>query len=368
MENRKNINWAAAFKISGAFAAYQIGAGFASGQETMQYFGTFGGKYPYILPVFAFILIAAYCFISYRTGCLEQFKDPNEAYEHYCGKYFGKVLNIFTNLVIAMTVIVMFAGCGATIHQYLGLPVWVGSVVIGVLSAVVVLLGLEKVSNVLGFCGILIIAIMAFAGIYTITTADTGLMEAQQHVAEYVESGILLRVDVFGIENPFLTAFAFVGMGLALVMTFNVALGTSCKSKGDYWASAVISAVFFVTGVYTVLFTMLLNLDYIAETGAKVPMLAAIENAIPWLSLPYTIIVCTGIFTTIVGFLWTVGRRFAEDGTTRQRIIVVVLDVVGITVGSLIPLDRLVNLIFPIVGYAGMILFVCMVVKGVRGK
>ncbi|EOS80327.1 hypothetical protein C817_01819 [Dorea sp. 5-2] len=35
MENRRNINWAAAFKIPGAFAAYQIGAGFASGQETM---------------------------------------------------------------------------------------------------------------------------------------------------------------------------------------------------------------------------------------------------------------------------------------------------------------------------------------------
>ena len=37
--------------VGGAFTAYCIGAGFASGQETLQFFGAFGGMYPFILPV-----------------------------------------------------------------------------------------------------------------------------------------------------------------------------------------------------------------------------------------------------------------------------------------------------------------------------
>ena len=40
MNNR--IDWKTVFKLGGAYAAFHIGAGFASGQETMQYFGSFG--------------------------------------------------------------------------------------------------------------------------------------------------------------------------------------------------------------------------------------------------------------------------------------------------------------------------------------
>ena len=84
------------------------------------------------------------------------------------------------------------------------------------------------------------------------------------------------------------------------------------------------------------------------------------------MTLPYTVIICIGIFTTIVGYLWTVGRRFGEDGTLRQRAVVILMTVIGITVGSLIPLDSLVNAILPIASYVGMFLFLCMIVTDVR--
>ena len=45
-----------------------------------------------------------------------------------------------------------------------------------------------------------------------------------------------------------------------------------------------------------------------------------------------------------------------------MRIAVIVVDVVGITVGSMIPLDALINFLFALAGYAGMILFVTCVI------
>ena len=180
----ERIDWKTVFKIGGAYAAYHIGAGFASGQEAMQYFGSFGGIYPFVLPLIIFVVVAYYSISNYRVGATENFADPNQAFDYYCGSTLGKILNIFTNATIALTTLVMFAGAGATVNQYLGVPTWVGSVLVGVLGALVVCLGLEKMVDVLGSCGIIIIALMALVGIYTFCTADVGIMDAQKNILQ----------------------------------------------------------------------------------------------------------------------------------------------------------------------------------------
>ena len=41
-----------------------------------------------------------------------------------------------------------------------------------------------------------------------------------------------------------------------------------------------------------------------AGIRAQVPMLAAIQNMLPMLALPFSIIILLGVFTTITGCLW----------------------------------------------------------------
>ena len=65
-----------------------------------------------------------------------------------------------------------------------------------------------------------------------------------------------------------------------------------------------------------------------AGIRAQVPMLAAIQNMLPILALPFSIILL-GVFTTITGCLWAIGRRFAEDRAKKQAIIVVSVAVPG---------------------------------------
>lgn len=368
MDKNTKINWKTVFVIGGAFTAYCIGAGFSSGQEALQYFGTWGGAYPFILPLICFVLVLVYCISNYKVGWTEQFENPNDAYNYYCGKKLGTVMNIFCNTVIALTSLVMFAGSGATVNQYLGIPVWVGAVVMGIVSAFVVCLGLEKVTDVLGCAGVLIIIIMAIAGFYCFFTTPVGITEAQQHVLEYVDEGIFLQAQLFGIRHPIVSVLSYVGVSLSLIVVFNVALGSKCKNKKEVLASGICSAVLFTIGLVMVLYTMLLNLDYIAEKRAQVPMLAAIEKVLPALALPFAIVIVVGIFTTITGYLWAVGRRFAEDKTAKQRIVVIAMTAVGISIGSLIPLDKLVNAVYPFTGIAGIIIFICILVRELTMK
>lgn len=354
--------------VAGAFTAYCIGAGFASGQETLQFFGSFGGMYPFILPVTCFILMFLFCYGTYLTGSKMHFRNPHWAYTYYSGLKLGRLIDWFCTLSIALCTLIMFAGSGATIHQYLGLPVYVGTILMGIISVIIVCLGLEKVTDILGFAGILIIILMAFVGIYNILTAPVGIMEGQQHVLEYVAQGRIIQGSFLGIHQPFLAQLFLIGAYITLGLVFNVALGSRCQNQWDVTLSALLSAFFFTLGVVLVLTTMLLNLDYIAAIKAQVPMLAAIENSLPSLALPFSIIILIGVFTTITGYLWAFGRRFADDKTKKQRWIVIVTTLIGVTVASRIPLAQLVNAIYPVVGIAGVVLLVGIIWRTVTIK
>ena len=357
------MNWKNVLTIGGAYTAYCIGAGFASGQETLQYYASWGGIYPFVLPALTFVLMFVICCGTFKTGYINRFPSPNAAYGYYCGKVLGKILDIFCTVSIALSTLIMFAGSGATVNQYLGAPVWVGTLVMGVVSVVVVCFGLEKVTNVLGFVGTLIIVILIGVGIYCFCTADSGVMQAQQNVQQYVDAGVIMRANFLGIENPILAVASLIGAYITLGLSFNVSLGGRCGSRREVSASAVISAVLFCLGLCMVLFTIIFNMDYIAQTGAQIPMLAAIQNMLPALALPFSVVILLGVFTTITGYLWAVGRRFAEDRTKKQAVVVVITAVLGVSVASVIPLDKLVNFIYPLIGVAGLVIFVGIVIK-----
>lgn len=253
------MNWKNVLTIGGAYTAYCIGAGFASGQETLQYYASWGGIYPFVLPALTFVLMFVICYGTFETGYIKRFSSPNAAYGYYCGGVLGKILDIFCTIAIGLSTLIMFAGSGATVNQYLGAPVWVGTLVMGVVSVVVVCFGLEKVTNVLGFVGTLIIVILIGVGIYCFCTADSGVMQAQQNVQQYVDAGVIMRANFLGIENPILAVASLIGAYITLGLSFNVSLGGRCGSRREVSASAVISAVLFCLGLCMVLFTIIFN-------------------------------------------------------------------------------------------------------------
>lgn len=116
------MNWKNVLTIGGAYTAYCIGAGFASGQETLQYYASWGGIYPFVLPALTFVLMFVICYGTFETGYIKRFSSPNAAYGYYCGGVLGKILDIFCTIAIGLSTLIMFAGSGATVNQYLGAP------------------------------------------------------------------------------------------------------------------------------------------------------------------------------------------------------------------------------------------------------
>lgn len=362
------INWKTVVMTAGAFTAFNIGSGFASGQEVLQFFGSWGGIWPLITPLIAFVGIAICATSAYRSGSIHQFANPSDAYPFYFGKYLSRFADVFTILLIFGQTLVMFAGCGETIHQYFGIPVYIGSLLLGLAAVLVVWFGLEKVTQVLGVSGLIIIAFVVVIGVYSVITADTGIFEAERNVPDYVASGQILQTTVFGIKNPILAGCFYAGLVFFSCFLFVIGCGKDIGGTKTAAASGIASSIVFTAGVYLVCLAVLFNIDYIVETGSKIPMLSVISKNLPQLHLIFTLIIICGIYTTVVGFLWTIGRRFAPDKSAKQRIIITAVTIAGIFLGSVIPFDKMLNFVTPWEGCIGFIFIIVILANEYKRK
>lgn len=146
-------------KLAGAFCAFLIGAGFATGQEIMQYFTNYGiGKAIGVMTINA--LLGAWTSAAVMNLGNES-KDVQglECYKNLCGKYVGTLLSWFVPLFMFLTLMTMMAGFGSTFNQVFGGPEWLGSLILAVVVTLVVLLGLASVIDTIGFIGPTIIVV-----------------------------------------------------------------------------------------------------------------------------------------------------------------------------------------------------------------
>lgn len=358
----KTFSWKRVILVSGAYTSYHIGSGFASGQEVMQFFGSWGWYWPLIVPLITAAVGILCTSISYRGGWVFQFEKPSDAYDRYFGKYLARFMDIFTMIVIAAIGLVMFAGSGAALHYYLGTPVYIGAIFMGIISVAVVWLGLEKVTDVLGVSGVIMVAIILIAGLYSLFTADTGIIESQKNLAQHVAEGKIMQAGIWGISNPVAAGVFYSGLMMLNSFPFMIAIGKGLKSNKEAVACGLGSSILFCLGVIFVVWAIIPNLDHIVESGSHLPMLAVVAKILPFLTPLFILVIIAGIFTTITGYLWIIGRRFAEDRTRKQKVIVAVVALVGIFAGSIIPFATLINILYPYSGIMGI--FVLFVVLG----
>ena len=81
--------------FAGAFIAFLIGSGFATGQEVLQYFTSYG--YFGMAGVLVVYLLFLYVGINFITVGQEQnFPKGSDIFRYYCGKSLGTFFDYFS--------------------------------------------------------------------------------------------------------------------------------------------------------------------------------------------------------------------------------------------------------------------------------
>ncbi len=350
----QNVSINKVIMFAGAFIAFLIGSGFATGQEVLQYFASYG--YMGILGVIVIFVLFLYVGVSFITvGQKEHFEKSNEIYTYYCGKVIGKFFDYFSILFIYMSFIVMIAGAGATINQQYGLSVSVGGILIAVLAGGTVVFGLGKIVDVIGKIGPVIVILSILLGLSAIFMNPGGLTRAN----EVIPSLNLMKAS----SNWLFAAGSYVGFCMLWLASFMAAMGATAQSKKEAAWGAILGAVAFSAAVLIVALGLMANIEQVA--GTMIPSLILAGNIHPTVAIVFSLTVVAGIYTTAVPLLWTVSSRIAEEKTQKFVILTIALAVIGTFIGLKVPFDRLVNIIYVINGYVGILLLVLMIIKDV---
>lgn len=356
MEKQK-INWKRVMTYAGAFIAFLLGSGFATGQEVLQYFSSYG--YFGLLGVIVVFILFLYVGIDFvLVGQEYKFPKGSDIYKYYCGNITGNFYDYFSIAFIYMSYIVMIGGAGATVNQQYGISASVGGIAMGVLAASTVILGLGKILDVLGKIGPIIILLTIMLGISAIVKNPQGLARAN----EIIPKLNLLKAS----SNWFYAAGSYVGFCMLWLASFMASMGASSESRKESALGVGLGALGFSVALAIITLGILANIEQLA--GTMVPTLTLARNISPILAFIFSFTVIAGIYTTSVPLLWQVVSRFSEEKTNKFKILTIVLAAIGVFIGLKIPFNKLVNVVYVINGYVGIILLGFMIAKTIKTK
>ena len=346
-------------KLSGAFCAFLIGAGFATGQEVMQYFTNYG------LAKGIGVMVVNCVLGAWTAGAImslgKETKDEQglNCYRNLCGKYIGTLLSWFIPIFMFLSLVIMIAGFGATLNQLFGAPAWVGCLVFAVIVTGTVLLGLARVIDTIGFMGPLIIIVTTIMAIAVLIKFGFDLETWETYINTH---DVLLAADSW-----FMSGVLYALWNIVLGMPFMSAMGAKSKNKAEVILGAVFGNILFTIGLLFLVLAEGSQLDVVGELS--IPALAMAEKVSPILYVIYAVVVIMAIYTTAVPLMWSVASRVSKEKTLKFAIICLIIAVLGFFGGQL-PFEQLINYIYPLIGYVGFIQFLFIIwreIKMIRG-
>lgn len=317
-----------------------MGAGFATGQEVVQYFTSFGINGVWGIIIAGVIMtIAGTVFL--QLGSYFHASEHNAVFRKVTHPIVSKLLDIAVIFTLFAVGFVMLAGAGSNMAQQFGWPAWVGSTLMLVLVLVTGLLDVDKVSNVIGLLTpTIIIAVIALL-IYT-------LMNMPENTGEVIDIASQTEAP---IGNWLLSAVNDNGLALILAVSMSLVIGGDHISPREAgWGGVTYAILLGISG-----FVLLMGADKIGDSD--VPMLVLVNEMGSTAGFLMAIVIFLMSFNTAIGMFYALGKRLASGRENRTYPIFVVGTLAGYGM-SFFGFTTLMNYVYPILGYMGMFMVV----------
>lgn len=361
MENKK-MRPGLLITFAGALLAYLIGSGTASGQESVQYFSSWGSVGGTITVAVVNFVVMFCCFMAYTYAGRHGTTDLASVCEFYCGKVVGKIFTAFAWIFNACCFFFMISGFSNTLFQQWGLPLWIGYAIAIVLAVGTAVLGLQGIVNIIGKIGPVVVTFLFILGVISAFTYFPGISNG----VELIRSG---EVSVLQAgANPVLAGLSFGGCSILLVAAYMSSIGKELSGyKKKY--TTVICIIGAAAISVTVGILGLCHLGNIAESSqAAIPNLLIANqvfgSASGILGAVFAVIILLSIYSTFCPMLWTCVSTFIKDEKSVKYKLACVLAGIGVfIVDMFIPYATLVNIIMTYCGYTGGIVFLVLTVR-----
>ena len=331
------------FKIVFVIIGTLIGAGFASGQEIYVFFFSYGIKGFIGIIISSVVMgvliyktlgiINKYNINSYKDLLDILIKNKKE------NKYFNfkNIINLIINIFILVTFFIMIAGFGAYFEQQFGINSLVGSSILAILNFVIFLTsvkGVIKANELLVPMLIVFLVIIGFINIIDINIVKLG--------------NYIIRTNQ---SNYILSAIIYASYNSILVIPVLITLKKYINTKKQILFISLIGTIIVIL-LATIIFLILIRVD-VDITKLEMPAVYVVSNIFKFLEIIYGFIILGSIFTTSI----SLGTSFLQNVSKNKRSYTQIAAIMCITsiLTSQIGFSNLINLLYPIFGYLGLI-------------
>ena len=332
-----------AWRISAVYIGTVIGAGFATGQEIYTFFNAFGISGLWGI-VFAAVLFMLFGYIIIEMGLRLGAKSHLELLRHSLGDFWGRILDMLIMFFLFGGLTAMIAGTGAIFTQQFGMPAFIGGLLMAALTAITVLTGLKGVINSISYVvPFLLIAVFGIA-IYSILNAPLDFASVPS-----ISSGGLLGNWVWAF-------ILYVSYNLILSVSVLAPLGAEISGRKTVLKGAILGGLGLGIGSFLIYLALAANFDVIR--GLEVPMAFIAGQISGWAQAVFTVVLIAEIYTTAVGSLYGFTARITHTEKTPWIVVAVISTLAFFA--SMFGFSSLVKYLYPLVGYAGIILLIAL--------
>ncbi|OON98227.1 MAG: transporter [Epulopiscium sp. Nele67-Bin004] len=345
-------DWILAIQVGLVFVGSIVGAGLSSGRELTKFFAIYGYK------SFAGLLICGLLYVWVGKMIIHlSIKYNVTSYNEFINLVCPRPIAVFTNIVLTLFLFsstsIILAGSGAVVHQHFGVPIWIGSVLMIVVSIIFLMRktqGLYEVNNVT-VPVLMIIMTAIFIGY-------------QHNNPDQVSFEYITKLPYYQ-TNWIVSSLVYAGFNIISIVGIVVSLSSEIKSnrimlRGVAIGSAILTAVSFV-----IVFLMIVNPTY--AITYDIPILAVAQQITPFLQYCLLIMIWLEMFSSQISNIFSLTKSLEskfgiqyEQGIAISIITALPLSTVGFT--------NLVDVLYPIYGMLSLAFVCCVVWFYIRQK
>lgn len=351
MEDKK-VSMKQVIAIGGAFMGFVIGSSFASGQECMQYFTGFGVWKSVGAGLIALLLYVWFVSTIVEDGRYLRLNNSGKMFNFYLGKYLGFALEWFTPIMLFFVYSMMISAAGSTFSEYYGANGNIGRAIMIIASLATVLLGLNKLVQIIGYISPVLLLVTIVIGVISIASNPEGIAQADASLQTIT---VHTNFSNWVISGLMYGAYTVTGVVPYLA---DIGKSTSTNKKNSVWGG-VFGGGAFIIAVMILNFGLLANISAVYDL--EIPSLFVAASISPIFGDIFSVMLLLGIYTTAVPMLYTVCNKISSDSKSwAYRITAIVTAIVSIFGGQL-SFSTMISIIYPISGYAGLVIFAGMI-------
>lgn len=330
-----NLQWYMAATYVGAV----VGAGFASGQEALTFFITYGarGCLGILLTIVGFVVMGALNF-----GLAQELADASyrKILEITCGIGWARYYDVVITCFLVAGVGVMLAGAGSLVFQQWGWHPFCGVLFTAAVAGFSSMRGIEGVFwvNALLVPGILLstvgLGVRGFGQLWT--------------MMQYGKADVLWGTyPALIVPNWWLAGLVYLAYNSLLGIAACIPLAASLPTRRSALLGGIVGGT--ILGILLLASSLAIWGEGLAATESQVPMAVIATKAHPLMGSLYGIIIWSAMITTAATNLFAVTKRLnlSSPGLATGGLLTIAF------ILSLLGFSSLIGLLYPFFGYLG---------------